>query len=222
MSKYTLTVTVDPKVERKLKIGGYKLCLCKKVGDEAYNVIWSGKQFLNKNTFTWIESYAVFGTEQFKDGMLTQTSTSVQNIKFGQTCVLSPDCILQPPTGPVKKTGYFYVDNECLEDIHIGVSQALNDPRKKAPIFITSVLLKGLADLEPRVQLLVFFDKKLESQMMFSRAVTRTTEVEFTDGAIYQHARYTAKEEWEVSGEVRARLAYHPSKGFFDDEERFL
>jgi len=103
--------------------------------------------------------------------------------------------------------------------MHIGVLQALgNDPKKKTPIFVTDVVLKGLTDLEPRVQLMVFFDKKLETQMMFAREVTRTTDIEYSAGEASKHARFTAKEEWEVSGQVRARLAYHPYKGFFSDE----
>jgi len=223
MSKFSLTVTLDPKVEKKLKAGGYKLCVCKRVGDEAYNVVWSGKEFQNSNFFVWTESYAVFGSEDFEDGALAHTSTAVQNIKFGQTCALTKNGILEPPTGAVKPTGHFYVDNDCLADMHIGVSQALgNDPNKKTPIFLTDVVVKGITDLEPRVQLLVFFDKKLETQMMFARAVTRTTDIEYAPGETSKQARFTAKEEWEVSGQVRARLAYHPNKGFFSDEESFL
>jgi len=224
MSKFSLTVTHDPEVEKKLKAGGYKLCICKRVGDKAYNVVWlSGKDFKAKNHFVWTESYAVFGSEDFKDGALAHTSTAVQNIKFGQTCLLTKNGVLEPPTGAVKPTGHFFVDNDCLTDMHIGVSQAIgNDTSKKTPIFMTDVFTKGLTDLEPRVQLLVFFDKELETQMMFTRAVTRATEIEYAPGETSKHARFNAEEEWEVSGQVRARLAYHPNKGFFSDEESFL
>jgi len=223
MSTFTLTVTIDGVVEKKLKRGGYKLCLCKKVGDAPYNVIWSGKTFLRSNTFRWTESYAVFGSEEFRDGALAHSATEEQDIEFNQVCELTSDCIMEPAKGPIKPTGKFTVDNECGADMHIGVQQALGgDPRNKTAIFVTKVVVKGETELQPRAKVIVFFDQRLETRMMFSRSVSRSAEIEYTGGVISQTAVYTGNEEWEVSKDRRPRLAYHPDKGFYPDEAPLL
>jgi len=222
-SRFTLTVSVDSDSERKLKAGGYNLCICKRVGDDAYNVIWSGKEFLASNTFRWVESYAVFGTQVFEDGALAEAATAIRNIGFNQSCLLASDCILEAATGAVRPTGIFRVINDCKADMHIGVMQALgNDDTKKVPIYLSKVTVKGQSELEPRNQVLVFFDRKLESQMMFERDVSRATEIDFPGGTVFRDAFYNADEEWEVDGVRRPRLAYHPTKGFYPDRTRFL
>jgi len=219
---FTLTVAIDPASEQKLKNGGYKLCLAKRVGDPAevkdrYNVVWSGANFLSRNTFRWEEKYAVFGGSEFADGALAEAATTVQAIGFDQTCELTTDCIMKPAVGAVHPTGEFFVNNNCKADMHIGVEQALNGGAM-SPIFVTKVVVTGRTTLSPRIQVLVFFDQNLQSKMMFSRSVSRTVEIEYTAGQTSHSAFYNGNEEWEINGLHRPRLAYHPDKGFIQDD----
>ncbi|TFK33674.1 hypothetical protein BDQ12DRAFT_766366 [Crucibulum laeve] len=162
-----------------LKSGGFNLCVAKKVNG-AYTVVWSGKNdYLHKNTFAWEEDYQVFGSNQFKVGALVQAETNEEDIAYGQTSVLDSAGVMKPASGPIDKSGKFYVQNE-FGKICLGVNQKLNGTF--LPIFVSPTVIAGKATFEPIVEVKVWLQTHVETKTMIFDVTEPGIEVTYSGG----------------------------------------
>ncbi|KAJ7456023.1 hypothetical protein B0H11DRAFT_1611182, partial [Mycena galericulata] len=170
---FTLIVNVDNEQVTRLKKAGYSLCISKKVNN-VYCVVWQSMSFSATNTIKWTESYRTFASRSFTEGALVRAETEEVPIAFGQTAILDRDGVMRDATGG--KTGSsFYVDNEW-QPCNIGVSGEINGQFR--PAFVNpQQTIFGKQGLAPIVSVMVFFDKILETGMMFMRVPSSTCEV---------------------------------------------
>ncbi|TFK35786.1 hypothetical protein BDQ12DRAFT_759165 [Crucibulum laeve] len=179
-SSYTLVVEIATNQMEVLKSGGFNLCVAKKI-NRVYTVVWSGKSdYLHKNIFSWDEDYQVFGLNEFKVGALVQAQTNEVDIAYGQTCVLNSVGVMEHATGPVDKSGEFYVQSEYGK-ICLGVNQKLNE--NFLPIFVSSTVITGKATFEPIVELKVWLQTHVESGTMIFDVAEPGIEVTYSGGA---------------------------------------
>ncbi len=96
-----------------LKQSGYKLCFAKKVGTEAYNVVWqSYVAYLSNSTFSWTPQYQLFGSNSFQANVQVDVSTNIVNIGLGQQSVL--DTLRPAGFGDERWTRYVYYPDKQL------------------------------------------------------------------------------------------------------------
>jgi hypothetical protein len=193
MSKFTLDVHVDNEAIAELKKDGYQLCIAKKVMDK-YTVVWEGRNFLNENHFEWQEQYKIFTVETFKEGLLATASDDPQDIASGQTCTLDANGVLSDAKGASDTSGVFHLNNNFGE-IHVGVSALIGGTYK--PIFVTPEnVVQGVVDLEPINTILVWFDSKVTTSMMFEHTVSRDKELTYEGDTLGHAVKYTLKSGW--------------------------
>ncbi|TFK33675.1 hypothetical protein BDQ12DRAFT_727609 [Crucibulum laeve] len=190
---YTLVVEISTDQLEVLKSKGFNLCVAKKVNG-AYTVIWSRKSdYLHKNTFKWDKDYQVFGLNEFKVGSRAEAQTNEVDITYGQTCVLNSVGVMQPATGPIGKSGEFYVQNE-LGKISIGVNQKLNG--SFLPIFVSPTVIAGKASFEPIDEVKVWLQSHVETsttitdinepgiEVTYSSEISKTVAYEGKEGLV--------------------------------------
>jgi hypothetical protein len=74
------------------------LCFAKKVGDNAYNVVWQAYgKYLSSNSFSWTPQYQLFGSNTFESNLTVITSTNIVNIGLGETSTLNSAGLLSNP-----------------------------------------------------------------------------------------------------------------------------
>lgn len=220
---YSLTVNLSKELVKKLRKGQYSICLSKKVNDE-YNVVWIDAVVLSRSTtFSWTESYGVFGAKEFKDNGTVSASTNAQDIIFSQTCRLTAEHIMEPAKPGVPLPDSFTVLNECPIFSHIGVLQELlhSDNSEKSPIYVCKDLKLGIVKLTPAAEVMVFFSNQYKKGMMFEKEIRKSVRISF-EYLNQLTVEFTDWEEWVVGDTVQPRLAYHPGKGFYRDEERLF
>jgi hypothetical protein len=190
---FTLDVHVDDDAIEELKKDGYQLCIAKKVMGK-YTVVWEGRDFMNENHFEWQEQYEIFTVAEFKEGLLTEATDDPQAIASGQTCLLDANGVLGDAQGPVDSSGVFHLDNDFGE-VHVAVSSLLGGTFK--PIFVTPEnVVRGIVDLEPINNIMVWFDNELTTSMMFEHAVSRNEELEY-EGSTFSHSiKYSLEGGW--------------------------
>ncbi|TFK34284.1 hypothetical protein BDQ12DRAFT_727062 [Crucibulum laeve] len=189
MTTYQLEVQIAPSDIRRLKEGGYNLCIAKKVNG-AYSVIWSGDQnFAPSNTFEWVDEYQVFGVDSFKVGALVKAATNSEDIQPGQSCVLDQNGVMGVATGSAHSTGRFSVLNE-YSAISIGVSAKLFGETR--PVFVTPTSTVGTTTFEPVDDIVVWFSPMLTTGTMISGAdITTSIEVKYGGGETSKSVRFS-------------------------------
>lgn len=167
MASYTLIADIA-----KDQIGpltGYRLCIAKKTvlpdGIAAYNVIWNGVDIFPTQTFSWEESYQVYGSNPWVQGAEVQASTNVEAISFGQNCIIK-DNIMQPATGTPDDSGIFTVSNHDGQGLTVGVSILTGTVYLPFYVTPTDVLQDGRVTLHPLEEIVVGFDQSAVAGMM--------------------------------------------------------
>src|SRR5262249_28556925 len=101
----TVSIEIDLDDLKSLKVSNYKLCFAKKVGTEAYNVVWqSYVNYLAFNDFSWTPAYQLFGSNTFTDNVTVKVSTNKVDIGLGEQSTLDVSGILSPASTGGKPT----------------------------------------------------------------------------------------------------------------------
>lgn len=179
----SITVKVDPDELRALKDSGYALCFAKKVGDNAYNVIWkSMNKFLANNKFTWTPVYEISGTNTFEDSVKVETTTNTQVIGLGERTIIDNVGLLSAPvTGGDENS--INVKNE-YDKIHVVISQTSVNEKgsmETTPIYVSrEQVILGESSYEPVEKVLVWFQANAETATMFSEMRSNAIEINLT------------------------------------------
>ncbi|MEB0045610.1 MULTISPECIES: hypothetical protein [unclassified Pseudomonas] len=166
-----------------LKQSGYKLCFAKKVGNEAYNVVWqSYVQYLSNSTFSWTPQYQLFGSNSFQANVQVDVSTNLVNIGLGQQAILDNSGLLGQPTSAGPNTSITLVNN--YGPIHPGVSQlstGIDGVQVTTPIYVASQqVVTGSTVLTPVETILVWFEQNVQTSTMFSTSRSQSIEIDMT------------------------------------------
>lgn len=179
-----VTILVNPEDLKELKQADYKLCFAKKVGNNAYNVVWqSFSKYLFNNEFSWTPQYQLFGSNIFQSGIDVVVSTNVVKIGLGEESVLDPSGVLEQPTTGGSTTGFTL--NNKYGSIHPGVNQlssnSINGHTVSTPIYVaSSPVVQGETVLTPVEKVLVWFEQDVETSTMFSTSRSNSVEIDLT------------------------------------------
>ncbi|WP_095132621.1 hypothetical protein [Pseudomonas sp. Irchel s3h14] len=166
-----------------LKQSGYKLCFAKKVGNEAYNVVWqSYVQYLSNSTFSWTPQYQLFGANSFQANVQVDVSTNLVNIGLGQQSILDNAGLLGSATSGGPDTSITLVNNYGA--IHPGISQlstGIDGKQISTPIYVASAqVVTGQTVLTPVETILVWFEQNVQTSTMFSTSRSQSVEIDLT------------------------------------------
>ncbi|THG95706.1 hypothetical protein EW026_g5995 [Hermanssonia centrifuga] len=222
MSTYTLTVNVNSDDVLRLKQAGYKLCIAKRVNGK-YDVVWSGADFLVKNTFKWDSEFQVFGSQTFEGGLQVSADTEEQDIKFGETCTLDQYGRMRPAHGSADpKSGVLHVENN-YRLMHIGVNAKLG--KSWSPIYLSEQpFYTGKVDLTPVEKVMIWFDSKSATGTMLVDAITDCLELDFTGNTAPQTVLYASdpntpgKGGWQRAEQIVLSSTYHINTDTFSFE----
>lgn len=178
----SVCIELDDQTLTAMKENNYKLCFAKMVGD-TYNVVWqSYKDYLNRNTFSWIPEYQIFGTNSFRNSYQVDVSITPKRIGLGQTVTLNKNGSLSDAFTAGNQTA-LNVDNE-YGLIHVGVNQlstGINGEQVATPIYVSPKCYTiGHAELEPKEEIMVWFEQRIETGTMFSESRSIAQKINLT------------------------------------------
>lgn len=179
----SVTIEIAPDDLTLLKQSGYKLCFAKKVGNEAYNVVWqSYDKYLSNNGFSWTPQYQLFGSNTFQADVTVKVSTNIVTIGLGQQSILSPEGLLgNAVTGGPDIS--ITLDNE-YGPIHPGINQlsvGIDGKQVSTPIYVaTNQVVTGNTVLTPVETILVWFEQNVQTSTMFSTSRSKAIEIDLT------------------------------------------
>lgn len=179
----TVTIEIAPADLTLLKQSKYKLCFAKKVGTEAYNVVWqSYDKYLSNNGFSWTPQYQLFGSNSFQDNVTVKVSTNIVTIGLGQQSELSPEGLLGSAV-----TGGPDISITLVNDygpIHPGINQlstGIDGKQVSTPIYVaTHQVVTGDTVLTPVESILVWFEQNVQTSTMFSTSRSKAVEIDLT------------------------------------------
>lgn len=178
----TVKVEIADNDFKTLKNGGYSLCFAKKVGDEAYNVVWKAEaDYLKNNKFTWVPMYQIFGSNVFEASVTVEVSTELRDIKLGQQCVLSKIGSLEAAKTGGESNALNFINQ--FMPIHVGVSQVHMEGATMVatPIYLSKEpVVIGSAALKPVEKVLIWFEKNVQTSTMFNNITSAHCEVDLT------------------------------------------
>ncbi|MGU7770065.1 hypothetical protein ACV229_07765 [Burkholderia sp. MR1-5-21] len=179
----TVDIGIGPKDYKTLKQGGYNLCFAKKVGDAAYNVVWRASfEYLEDNEFSWTPIYQIFGANRYQDGVTVKASTKKVAIGIGEIITLDKLGQFGPPSTGGEVTAINMLND--YGEIHPGICQlstGVGGETISTPIYAApEVLVSGEASFTPIERVLVWFEQNIETSTIFSKARSRSIEVDLT------------------------------------------
>jgi len=179
----TVTIQIASADLTLLKQSGYKLCFAKKVGNEAYNVVWqSYVQYLSFNDFSWTPQYQLFGSNTFQDNVTVKASTNTVNIGLGQQSTLDSAGLLSSAVTGGPATSISMVNNYGA--IHPGINQlstGIDGNQVSTPIYVaSSQVVTGTTVLTPIETILVWFEQNVQTSTMFSTSRSNAVEIDLT------------------------------------------
>jgi hypothetical protein len=182
-----------------LKTSRYRLCFAKKVGDNAYDVVWqSYTNYLSNNTFSWTPQYELFGSNTFQDNVRVDISTNVQRIGLGEVSILNASGLLSPASTGGPSTS-ITLRNQ-YGPIHPGINQisksSMGGAAVSTPIYVAQYpVVLGDTSLTPVEKVLVWFQQDIETGTMFSESRSMSIEIDltFTNSAtrLYTEGQWT-------------------------------
>lgn len=198
--KKEIQIEIDGEMLDHLKDNDYKLCIAKKVGSFDYNVVWqSFKNYSEVNNFSWIPEYEVFCSNIFEDSLKVKTSCLPVTIGLGEMTTLSKNYRLSPAVTGGTKTA-LNLKNE-YGAVHPGVNQlsmGIDGKKVSTPIYVAQKeALSGNIELTPKEKVLVWFEQDIETEMMFSTARSKSTEVDLSKQNAVR-LLYDADEQWNI------------------------
>ncbi|MHC8387071.1 hypothetical protein ACYZTM_03235 [Pseudomonas sp. MDT2-39-1] len=166
-----------------LKQSKYKLCFAKKVGTEAYNVVWqSYDKYLSNNGFSWTPQYQLFGSNSFQANVAVQVATNIVSIGLGQQSVLSEEGLLGSAVTGGPDTSITLINN--YGPIHPGINQlstGIDGTQVSTPIYVAAAqVVTGDTALTPKESILVWFEQNVQTSTMFSTSRSKAVEIDLT------------------------------------------
>ena len=182
-----------------LKTNNYKLCFAKKIGDEAYNVVWqSYSAYLADNVFSWTPQFQIFGTNTFADDVTVKVSTTLQTIGLGQQVTMDPSGVISSASDGGPSTSLTF--NNDYGSIHPGVNQVstgIDGTTSSTPIYVAvDASLKGSTTLTPVEKVMVWFEQNMVTSTMFSTARAKAIELDLT--AVNSVTALYTNEDWTI------------------------
>ncbi|MFF7109129.1 MULTISPECIES: hypothetical protein [Pseudomonas] len=189
----SVTIQIADEDLRSLKSAGYKLCFAKRVGDEAYNVVWqSYVQYLSNNNFSWTPMYQLFGTNTFQANVQVTVDTNKVDIGLGQQSTLDQSGLLGPVSTGGPETAITMINQ--YGSIHPGVNQlstGIDGKQVSTPIYVAAnPIVQGSTNLTPKETVLVWFEQNVQTSTMFSTSRSNAQEIDltFSNSATYLYA----------------------------------
>jgi hypothetical protein len=178
-----VTIGIGPQDFQTLKRGNYYLCFAKKVGNAAYNIVWrASTEFLEDNDFSWVPQYQIFGSNQFKDGIVVKASTKYVTMGLGEIVTLNNFGQLGAPSSGGKSTALNLVNE--YGPIHPGVCQlstGVDGETISTPIYAApDPMVLGEGDFTPIEKVLVWFEQNIVTSTIFSSVRSRSVELDLT------------------------------------------
>ena len=182
----TIIVEIDVDDLSTLKDNGYRLCFAKKTGssDElTYDVVWQAYlEYLSYNYFGYVFDYQIFCTNNFEDGALVQTRTTLVDIDFGEESTLNEFGVLSPAVTGTDPDSI--VLNNEYGPIYPGLCQAainLEGAQENAPIYVDETeAIVGTSAMTTVDEVLVWFEQNTETGTMFSTERSNSFAVDLT------------------------------------------
>lgn len=184
---------------RNLKDNDYLLCFAKKVGDNAYNVIWQAyDKYLSNNVFSWTPQYQLFSTNNFLANTQVSTQTNLLSIGLGESSTLDKYGLLNPPASGGPSTAVSLVNQ--YGNIYPGVSQistGIDGSITSTPVYVTekASITGTTTSLIPVEKLIVWFQQNAITSMMFSNVNGTPVEIDLSiaDAAarLYSNGQWT-------------------------------
>ncbi|MDF0732934.1 hypothetical protein P0Y43_19770 [Pseudomonas entomophila] len=179
----SVTIQIADEDFDALKAAGYRLCFAKRVGNQAYNVVWqSYSKYLSNNIFSWTPQYQLFGTNTFEDSVRVKAQTQLVDIGLGQQSVLTEAGRLLPPTTGGPETAVTMLNK--YGSIHPGLNQlstGIDGTQVSTPIYVSpSPIVAGTTSLTPKESILVWFEQNIETSTMFSDSRSNAQEIDLT------------------------------------------
>jgi hypothetical protein len=179
-----VSIAIDLEDLRDLKAANYRLCFAKKVGAEAFNVVWqSYHDYLAFNEFSWIPMYQLFGANRFLDNVAVRVSTNLVDIGLGEQSTLDDAGILSRPKTAGPSTSINLVND--YGKIHPGICQlstGIDGTEVATPIYVaTEPVVTGDASFTPVERVLVWFEQNIETSTMFSNARSKSVQIDLTN-----------------------------------------
>ena len=181
-----------------LKGNDYMLCFAKKVGDNAYNVVWQAyDKYLSNNTFSWTPQYQLFGTNTFQSNIQVVAQTNTVTIGLGETSTLNSAGNLSNPVSGGPSTSITMIND--YGNIHPGVNQlstGIDGSVTSTPIYVAQqASITGTTSLTPVEKVLVWFQQNIETSTMISEVIGTPVEIDLTlaDSAtrLYSNGQWT-------------------------------
>ncbi|MFJ2990361.1 nuclear transport factor 2 family protein [Collimonas sp. NPDC087041] len=203
-------IQIDGNDLAQLKSSGYKLCFAKKVND-AYNVVWqSSSAYLPANKFSWTMQYQLSASNMFFVGMQVTASTNSVKIGLGETSVLEPFGLFNPPHADGLISSITMRNN--YGPIHPVVSQfvtGVSGESESLPIYIAERGVDlGEARLTPVQKVLVWFEKNIETSTVFNTARSLSVEIDLTDlnsaTCLYKDGQWTVTPQSALHVETKS------------------
>ncbi|MDD4915469.1 MAG: hypothetical protein PHW13_10610 [Methylococcales bacterium] len=193
-----VTIQISSADLTQLKNSKYRLCFAKKVGDDAYNVVWqSYTNYLSNNNFSWTPQYQLFGSNSFQANVQVDVSTNLVNIGLGETSILDASGLLGPASTGGPSTAITMLNQ--YGPIHPGVNQistGIDGKTVTTPIYVAeNQIVTGTTNLTPVEKVLVWFEQNIVTSTMFSDSRSNYVEIDLTsvDSAtrLYQNGIWT-------------------------------
>jgi len=166
-----------------LKGNDYMLCFAKKVGDNAYNVVWQAyDKYLANNTFSWTPQYQLFGNNVFQSNIRVEAQTNIVTIGLGETSTLDSDGNLSNPVSGGPSTSITMLND--YGNIHPGVNQistGIDGSITSTPIYVAQkASITGTTSLTPVEKVLVWFQQNIQTSTMISQVIGTPVEIDLT------------------------------------------
>ncbi|UTW61789.1 hypothetical protein KFE98_17520 [bacterium SCSIO 12741] len=178
-----------------LKREQLKLCFAKKVGD-SFNVVWkSEKNYLVNNKFSWQPAYQLFATNKFRSGVEVQVHTNKVTCGLGETSTMNKEGVMLPAVTGGPQTALTFDNDFAL--IHAGVCQLSEDDEgniESEVIFVDAFKTPlGHNTLTPKEEVMIWFERNVETGTMFSEAKSNPIVVNLThtnqQSVFYDHEK---------------------------------
>jgi hypothetical protein len=194
-----LTININNDDFDRLQAAQYNLCIAKKIADEDYDVVWWAipySEYIPVTTIAWPSSYQLFLALGFQPGNPVAQSGPPVDVFPGQQVTLDASGQFSTPSVGSSPKSITLINQ--YGSIFPAVSQPLTVGQgaiQPSPFFIPqAMLLKGQIDFAPTDTVLVWFQQRATSGMMFSpppsqepqeEMIARTTafEVDLSSGA---------------------------------------